>query len=374
MKKKHNILLYIETSGPGGAETVLLDIARNVDRNQFNPIVVIHKSKWLHKQLLEHNIDTKIITSNRAWDLSFLVKLVKYSRQFKIDLIHSHLFGANLYSCLAGLILKIPVITTFHNELFLAGGSERYISLKNLLIRKLSSKMVFVADYMKRDYLNTAKYSPKKMLTIYNGIDLDKLNTDADISDFRKELGLQDNDLLVGHVANLRPPKGHRYLIETAGKVCKIFPKIKFLLIGEEGDGKIKREIEELIAELGLNENIKLLGFREDVHRLLHLIDIFVLSSISEGLPLSVVEAMAASKPIVATDVGGLSEIVVNDRNGYLVKAKNPSALAEKISVLIKNKELRIDMGKAGRKIVEEKFSLKTMIDNYQNLYEKLIK
>lgn len=374
MDKKYNILQYIETSGPGGAETVLLNIARNIDKRRFNQVVVLHKSRWLHEQLLKHDIETEIIPSKHPWDMYFLVKFIGYCRRRKIDLIHSHLFGANLYSCLAGTILRLPVITTFHNELFLHGQSERFLALKSMIIRNSASKMVFVADYMKNDYINFSKFPENDLLTIYNGIELNNEIDDLDGIPLKKELGISDDELLVGHVANFRSPKGHRYLIESASLVCKQISQARFLLIGDEGDGIIKREIEVLIARAGLGENVRLLGFREDVNKILKLIDVFVLSSISEGLPLSVIEAMACSKPVVATNVGGLPEIVVPDQTGFLVEPRDSAALADKLIFLLKDKALRNRMGRAGRKVVEDKYSLRTMINNYQNLYEKLIK
>ena len=118
MRRQHNILHYIETGGPGGAETILLNIAGNIDRQQYHSRVVLHKSDWLFNQLSKHEIETEIIPSKYSWDISFLIKFIGYCRRHKVDLIHSHLFGANLYGCLAGAILRIPVIATFHNELF----------------------------------------------------------------------------------------------------------------------------------------------------------------------------------------------------------------------------------------------------------------
>ena len=373
MKKTINVLKYIETSGPGGAETVLLNIAKNLDKNQFNTTVVLHRSRWLHEQLKKYNIDTKIIPSRRSWDIAFISKFVRLCRQLKIEIIHSHLSGANLYSSLAGMILRIPVIATYHNEFIMPGRTERFIMFKSMLVRKLAAKIVLIADFMQKDYIQKGKFSPEKLMTVYNGIDLDNQRNNREISDLRNELGLKDNEIIVGNVANIRQPKGHRYLIETARQVCNDLPDVKFLLIGDPGKGELKKEIEEQIAGLHLENNVKLLGFRQDVHKLLHLMDIFVLSSTSEGLPLSVVEAMAASKPVVATNIGGLPEIVIPDETGYLVEPADSAALAEKLSILIKNEDLRQQMGEKGRNMAINKFSIETMIDTYQNLYKELL-
>ena len=373
MRKVFNILQYIETIGPGGAETVLLDIVRNLERARFYPRVILHKSDWLHDQLNRYGIETEIIPSRRSWDLSFLRKFIGYCREHKIDLIHSHLFGANLYASLAGAILRRPVIATFHNELFLRGQSEKFLSIKSFIIRKFASNMVFVAEYLKNDYLEYGKFPANKMQTIYNGISLNEKDANGIDSALKKELGISDKDILIGHIANFRTPKGHRYLIEAASIVCEKVPDTKFLLVGEEGDGSIKNEVDALIRKFGIENNIRILGFRNDVKNILRLIDVFVLSSVSEGMPLSVIEAMAASKPVVVTNVGGMSEIVIPDKTGFMVAPRDPQALAEKLIALLGNKEKRKEMGQNGKMIAEEKFSLKNMIDNYQKLYEELV-
>lgn len=373
MSRKINILQYIETSGPGGAETVLINLAGNLDRARFNPSVVIHRSDWLHEQLKKADIPTTIIPCEKSWDIGFLRKLVRTCREQKINIIHSHLFGAGLYACLAGFLLRVPVITTFHNELFLPGSSERYLALKNMLIRNLAHKIVIVADFMKEDYISKGDYPADKMVTVYNGIEFDPPGSADDLDEFRRELGVTEDDLVVGHVANFRPPKGHRYLLEAAAEVCRGNPRAKFMLVGEFGDGSIKSEVDSLIVKYQLESRIIMLGFRSDVSRLLKIMDIFVLPSISEGHPLSVVEAMAASKPVVATNVGGLPEIVINGETGFLVEPKDVGALRDKINLLLESRDLRETMGRKGRELVTGKFSLATMMKEYEKLFEEAI-
>ena len=369
MNDKLNILQYIETSGPGGAETVLVNIARHLDRSRFNPYVVLHKSRWVHQQLEEIGVPTRIIPCNRSWDIAFLYRFMKTCQELKIDVIHAHLFGAGLYASLAAAMLRIPVIVTFHNELFLPGRRERFLRLKNFLIRHLASRLILVADFMKDDYVSKGKYRADRLQTIYNGIEFASSETPSDLAVLRKELGLSESDLVVGHVANFRPPKGHRYLVEAAAKVCAEIPNAKFLLIGEFGDGSIKSEVEMLAGQFRIQDKLLMLGFRSDVGRLLNLIDVFVLSSISEGHPLSVVEAMAAGKPVVATSVGGLPEIVNQDDTGYLVEPGDSSALAEKLCLLLKDGDLRERMGQEGRELARRRFSLATMMTSYEELY-----
>lgn len=374
MPGKHNVLQYVETSGPGGAETVLLNIAKHLNRVRFEPSVVLHRSDWLHQSLKKEEIATEIIPSTHSWDIPFLMKFIGYCRRHKIDLIHSHLFGANLYSSLAGAILRIPVIATFHNELFFQGRLERFLKLKAMLIRKFAARMVFVANYMQDEYIRHLNFPANKISTVYNGVETGFKIKQDEISSLKKELDIGDDNLVAGHVANFRAPKGHRYLVESAAIVVKRIPNAIFLLIGDEGDGTIKKEIENSIIEFGLQGNFRLLGFRKDVEKLLQLIDVFVLSSTSEGLPLSVIEAMACSRPVVATNVGGLPEIIVPNSTGFLAEPRNSEALAEKLILLLENTALRAEMGNAGRKLVEDKYSMRTMIKNYQDLYEEMLK
>lgn len=367
-------MLIIETGGPGGGEQVFLNLAKNIDRKQFNLSAILFNKGWLYDQLTIHRIETTVICSKRSWDFNLLYKLIRICNRQNIDIIHSHYMGTNLYAGLAGAILRIPVVATFHNELKLPWWTYRYSRLKHFVIRKFASKVVLVADFMKKDYMEIAGIPRGKLSIIYNGIETGIEKNDFDGTSLRKELDLSGDDLLVGHIANFRIPKGHRFLIEAAGLVCKKLKNAKFLLVGDEGDGSLKGEIEDLINKMNLKDNVRILGFRDDVQKLLSLIDIFVLPSMSEGLPLSVIEAMAASKPVVATNVGGLAEIVIPDKTGYLVEAGNGNALAEKLLILLNDKRLRERMGEQGRKAVERKFSLDVMIDKYQKLFAELLK
>jgi glycosyltransferase involved in cell wall biosynthesis len=373
MSKKYNILLLNETSGPGGAETVLFNIVKNLDRSQYSPRVVLFRQGWFYHFLVENGIATDVIESRRSWDLRFLLSLIKYCRLNKIDLIHAHLPGGNLYGSVVGKILGLPVICTFHNEYAMPGASRRFDGVKNFLIRNLASKLVMVAEYMKQEYLDNAKFPSDKIITIYNGVSDEEPKEPFDIIAFKTEIDFCEGDLLIANVANFRPPKGHLVLIEAAYEVCQAIPKAKFLLIGEEGDGKIIGEILERIGKHNLQDRIKLLGFRNDISQILRNIDIFLLASISEGLPMSVVEAMRASRPVVATNVGGLPEVVKSGVTGFLANPGDHHDLAEKLITLLKDQKLRKEMAEKGREVAISMFSLDEMISKYQALYKRLL-
>lgn len=373
MPAVRNILMLNETSGPGGAETVIYNIASNLDRNCFNPRVVLFRPGWFQGFLAEKGITVDIIKSSRSWDVLFITKLASYCHRHKIDLIHAHLPGGNLYGSVVGKMLGLPVICTLHNEFIMPGSVEHFSGAKMFIIRNLASRMVIVAEYMRSDYLYKGKIPSQKMVLIYNGVSPQKNDSSFDIDDFKTQIDYRAGDILIANIANLRPPKGHLILIEAAARVLREIPRAKFLLIGEEGDGKIKSAIIDRVNALGIADRVKLLGFRKDVSQVLRHVDIFLLSSISEGLPVSVVEAMRAGLPVIATTVGGLPEVVKDSESGFLVKPGDPESLAEKISVLCKDDSQRRHMGQKGSGIASQYFSLDIMIKKYQNLYEELI-
>lgn len=335
--------------------------------------MVLLRSGWLQDRLRDNNVDTRIVCSNHSWDIGLVFKLAKCARDFATDLIHAHLPGANLYSCLAGAITGIPVITTYHGELVLPGSSEKYDRIKHFLARTLAKRIVVVADFLTKDFVEVARFPREKIEVIHNGVAVSSAIERHVDHKFRSSLGLAPEDLVVGIVANLRPAKGYEYFLAAAKLICQEMPGVKFLIAGE-GEGEIKRKMLSTIESLGLGDSIRILGFRSDVPKLLRAFDIFVLSSISEGLPLCVAEAMAAARPVVATRVGGLPEVVRDGHNGYLVEPGDPRALAERTLHLLRNRELRLSMGEAGHRIALSRFSLEAMISRYETLYESLDK
>ena len=373
MNRKRNILIVTESSVPGGAETVVLNIAKNLNRDRFNVSVVLFRPGWLLDQLMEFGVDVHVMESTRSFDFGFVMGLRRFCRDRRINLINSHLPGANMYCSMVGMLARIPVITTVHNELVMPGYEERFVTIKNFLTRNFATRHVLVAEYLKDEYITKGKYSADSIEIIRNGIHFRPQPDESTLDDLRKELSIGELDILIGNVANFDPPKGHNHLVEVAALVCKKNPQIKFLLIGDERDGEIANPLKEKVALLGLTDRILFLGFRTDVPKLLYLLDIFVLTSISEGLPLSIIEAKAAAKPIVATDVGGVSEVVADGQNGYLVPHGGESIMADRLIKLANDSSLRQSMGTNGYEEARAMFSMETMIDKYQVLFERMI-
>jgi glycosyltransferase involved in cell wall biosynthesis len=208
-----------------------------------------------------------------------------------------------------------------------------------------------------------------RIVTIYNGIDTELFAKSEKAVLMKEKFGIKNGQKVVGTVANLNPMKGHTYLLKAIPSIIQDYPSVVFLFVGK-GDQEEKLRKEAL--DLGIFEYVKFLGFRSDIPELLNLMDVFVLPSLSECLPLSVLEAMALSVPTVVTDVGGIREIIKDQETGYIVPPADPAALADKISLLLGDRTNARSIGLGGREAVDEKFSIETMLAQYQSLYNSL--
>ena len=372
-ENKIRILHLIETGGPGGAEKVLLNVVKNIDSRRFDSLVLLLRKGWLYQTLKEHHLETRIIESNRAWDIGFLLKLSSLIRKEKIHLVHSHLPGINFYSCLAGRITKRPVIVTYHGKI--EDGDEKGWKniFKNFIIRNTAVQVVAVSDYLKKELINHMGIDQRKVTTILHGIDFKALGPKKNPLKLKQELGLSESTPVVGSVGNIRGSKGYEYLIQSAKLVMEKMPHVLFLIVGEKEE-KLFGDLSKLTERLGLKERIKFSGFREDIADCLNILDIFVLSSTTEGFSIATVEAMSLAKPVVVTDCGGPGEIVIDNQTGFLVPPRDPESLAEKIILLLKNKKLREEMGTKAQIWVRKRFSLEENIKNYELLYLNCMK
>ena len=370
MKKRIKILYLITGLKTGGAEIVLYNIVKGLDKTRFEPLVVSiipiieigQRIKKLGIPILSLNVKFK-------YNPSIFFRLISILKKENPQILHSHLFHAIFLGRVVGRICNVPIIiSSIHSEY--VGGF-----LRNRLLQttgKLDDVVTIVSQKAKEKMVEARAISAGKTIVIYNGIDINrfKFQDRKKREKTRKELNLKGSDKVLISVGRLFKAKGYPYLIEAIKILKKKYPEIVLLILGE---GEKRIELEKQIRESNLTKNIFLLGRKDNVLLYLNASDIFVLASLWEGFGLVVTEAMACSLPVVATNVGGIPEIVEDKHSGFLVESKNPLALAKKIDhVLSLNPEIRRKMGEIGRKIAEENFSLDKMVKNYENLYKKL--
>lgn len=365
MKKIYNIL-FLANSGNiiGGGQMSMRALLERLAKKKFYPLAVCPTKGNLVDELKKLNIETKIIKMETlrkinvlSW-VSTICKLIQLIKRRKIDLIHSNGSRPTIYGGLAARITKTPLI--WHVRI---ADSDKWL---DKVLAPIATKILVVSKAVKLRF----KWVKNKIIVVYNGIDLDKFNPAIDGTKIRQEFCLSDNTPLVGIVGRLDNYKGHQYFLKAARKVVNTIPDARFLIVGA---GENREKLENLNKKLGLNGNVIFTGNRNDIPEILGALDLFVLSSVSEGFGRSAAEAMACGKAVVASNVGGLTEIVEDGITGKLVQPKNPDALMIAILSLLEDNENAQRMGRAGRQRAEKMFSLQQNIRKTQTIYEQII-
>lgn len=364
------ILHTIETSGPGGAETSLLLLASNLNRNRFRSLALLPREGWLADQLRNAGVPVFFAESKRVYDLRLLREMSRLIDRERVDLIHSQLPGQNFYSSIAGFLRARKTVVTYQGASELTRLRGWKGNIRHAVVGKLADAVVAVSDDIGA-LLRRAHYPPAKVLRIYNAIDVEKLQV-AGNGHLRHKLNLPKGSRLVGTVANIRAPKGYEFLIRAARVVVDRIPEAHFVAVGDI-DPVLSQPLFELVNQLGLQDRFHFLGFRSDIPEILNELDVFVLASTSEGLPLALLEALAAGRPSVATRCGGPEEVISDGVNGRLIPSKDPGSIAAAVIELLTNRQLALGFAQAGRAKVYSEFTLGKMVEQYEGLYERLL-
>jgi glycosyltransferase involved in cell wall biosynthesis len=367
--KRHTILHTMKTAGPGGAETVLLNLATRLDPRRFRSIALLPHDSWLGKKLSQCGVPTYFVQSRAWYDFRIPRAMLKVIRDEHVNLVHSHL-DQNFYSCCAGRMAGCKTLVTYHGPVELSGARRLKSAIELFVVRNSAAAVVVVCDFV-GEILREIGFPADKIVRIYNGISLTKLEN-ATQGRLRSELGLRNGSKLVGMVANIRRTKGYEYFIRAAQQVCAVDPQARFVAVGDI-DQELAKPFWQLLDELKLRDRVHFLGFREDVPEILRDLDVFVLSSTSEGFPLVTLEAMGAGKPVVVTRCGGPQEVVEDGRTGYVVPPADANALAQRIRTLLDSPSDAAVLGAGARQKAQREFSVERMVANYEELYERLL-
>ena len=239
------------------------------------------------------------------------------------------------------------------------------------LLIHFTDSIACVSEDVKRSMIENQGISPEKLAVVYNGVDTDRFCPGSLKSRLcRDGLGIKQDASIIGIVARLTPVKDHVTLLKAFLKIYEDIPEAVLLVVG---DGELEQTLIKQTYEMGLNNNVFFVGERQDIPELLNVMDIFVLSSLSEGHNMSLLEAMAAGLPVVATDVGGNSEIVVDGATGFLVPPENPKIFSDKVMILLRDEGLRSHMGKNGRVRVVKNFDKNRMMEEYHFIYSTIL-
>ena len=376
--KKANVLYVITKLELGGAQKQLLSLIRSLDHTKNKALLFTAKEGLLIDEAL--SIDGLAIKRsaflerpvNPPKDLLALIELYRFIKKNNIDIVHTHSSKAGILGRLAARLAGVKVILhTVHGWSF----NDYQPSLKRIFFiylerfaAKFTDKLIVVSRYDKHKGLSNRIGSEGKYAFIRYGIDYKQFAA-SDLN-IREELGMKPDDLAVGTLSCFKPQKSPQDFVKLAFLINKSAPGIKFIMTG---DGILRKDLKKLISKFNLQDKVILTGWRSDSSRVLSSMDVFVLTSLWEGLPISALEAMAASKPIVVTDTGGISERIAEGQNGFLVRPRDMEKMSEKLLVLLSDKNLRKRIGQNARESLGADFTVENMVKDNVNLYENLL-
>lgn len=367
----HKRLLHlIDTGGPGGAETIFLMLVRGLANREWDSTPVVPREGWLSEALRGAGFDPIVLENRRSFDLSYVFRLVSLGRELGIDLIQAHLLGSAAYGTLAAMVLRVPLVCTFHGtpDIPSRGRSSR---AKTAILSRKRNRTVFVSERLRDQLAPPMGISPSRCSVIPNGVDTSGFSARRS-SQLKTELGIPHEHTLLGAVGNLRPAKAYDILLKAFSEIASVNPEVQMVIAGQTKE-PLFSELVELRSSLGLDSAVHFLGFRGDTPTLFEGLDLFVLSSASEGFSLSTVQAMASGLPVVATRCGGPEGIVVDGDTGRLVEANDPRALAKGIQEVLTRPDGGKEMGMRGRERAETEFSLDAMLGRYEALYREML-
>lgn len=360
-------VMFVITSMPvGGAETLLVELVGRLDRSRFLPELCCLKQLDALGDVLARQIPTHTGLLAHKYDLRVLPRLVSLLRRRRIDAVVTVGCGDKMFwGRLAARIARLPVICS---ALHSTGSPDRVGRLNRLLV-PITDAFIAVARPHSR-YLAEHEGCPaEKIRVVPNGVDSRRFQPRPADDDLRRRLGLSPGQLVVAMVAALRPEKNHELLLRAAVRIRQELPGACVLVVG---DGPRRGMLEAMATELGLGQTVRFVGTQSDIPGVLALADVVVLTSHIEANPVSLLEAMAAEKPVVATRVGSVPETVLDGTTGYLVEPGDERRLAERIVELLRDRPRASAMGRAGRKEVLAHWTVEHMTHGYEDLLSEI--
>jgi glycosyltransferase involved in cell wall biosynthesis len=362
--KKLNLMHIVYSTGVGGSEKIALELISRGNRSLFNVSVCCLALKGaMHDQFEAAAVQIFLLDKTAGVDLNLFWRLFRLLKKQKTDIVHTHDNSTIFYGTLASRLAGVKrVVNTEHGGMYFESKRKQAM---NGWLWKLNDKVVCVSDAVKRDVQAMAKINDRAV-TIHNGVDLPGFDLSTDKRAARKELGLAADDFVVCTVGRLNRVKNQRMFLEAAKKMIKIFPCAKFILAG---DGPERINLENYVRETGISAGVVFLGPRRDIPVVLRASDCFALTSDYESFGLAVVEAMAAGVPVVATNAGGVGEIVRNGETGILIEKNDVDALTTALLKIKNEKGFAETVVCRAKDFVTKQYGVEKMVRRYEELY-----
>lgn len=363
-----NVLHLIAPTAFGGAERVLLNIADAIDKSRYEltvgSFVNIHFPDNQFLQALKgKDISNFVFWLRRTLDISNIFRIFKLIRKKDIHIVHCHGYRADILGLIASRATMTPIISTVHGWVPIDSRLRFYEQCDKLALRWFDW-LIPVSEDIRTSLLDSG-INPGKVTCLHNAVDV---AIEPPESNKRNPLGLVKGDdrFVIGTVGRLSPEKDIPNFLQCASLLASEFQNLTFVIVG---DGPEKKALEKLTSELGLTDRVQFTGFLQEMNSVYQLLDVLVISSRTEGIPLVMLEAMKHSIPVVATDVGGIGEVIENGKDGFVVSPGNPYELAKHIRLLITETALLQKLSSGARAKIENEFDRAIWIKQIEKIY-----
>ena len=369
--QRPSLAYVVNALNPGGTERLVVDMARAFAR-EFDVMIICLDEPGIWGQALRaEGIAVHCVWRRPGMDLSMPGKLAALFRAAGTQIIHAHQCTPWFYSALARLRHKAPrLLLEEHGRFFPEVVNRKRAFVNRALIRRLTHRFVAVSEDIRLRLQRYEGLDARNIQVIYNGAaDPVELN-DAGRTALRASLGFEPGHFVIGTVGRFDAIKNLPMLVGALADAARANPRVRGLLVG---DGPEAARVRALLEEAGLQDRVRLTGFREDARKLAQCMDLFVLSSFSEGTSMALLEAVAAGVPAAVTAVGGNPEVVTANETGWVVPSDDPAALANAFHEAMRDDTVRRSRAEAGRRRFREKFGFDRMLDSYRDLYRELL-
>lgn len=361
-------LFVIDELDIGGTEQQILETVRRIDRDRFEPYVCCFRHGAKAREIESLGVPVLHEPKRLKADPGLVLRLAAMMRRERFDIVQTYLWTANTWARLAARLAGVRWVLASERNVDI--WEETYKRVVGRWLARSTDRIIANSEAVRQYLLKRGGLDADKVVTIYNGVNFERFRTPCDPRLRRSELGIGDDVVLAGCLARIEPAKDHGTLLQAMALISNRLPKLHLALIG---GGSEEDRLKHMARDLGIGERVHFVGFRTDAAEWLQSVDISILSSVKEGLSNTVLESMAAGKAVVATDVGGNAEVIVENETGFLVPSRSPAELGAALARVASSPEMMASFGKAGRRRADGLFSVDSMVTHTERLYLDLV-
>ncbi|MFB3926344.1 MAG: glycosyltransferase [Syntrophales bacterium] len=355
----------------GGLERVVVDLARGLTRVGHRvDICCLNGRGTLAEEAEREGIMVYSLKKKPGVEWLLPVKLSKIIRRGYYDIVHTHNEAGAIYGVPAAVLSNVKNIVHTEHGKEPSYRNKRRLCLAEKCLLRMVDRIVTVSKNLKDYMAASMNMEPDCIRVILNGIDISKFSGRDRRTQMRKSLGIANEDFVIGTISRIVPLKNHEFLLNIFKELRNHVPGIRLVIVG---DGPLRDDIEKSALDKGIGRSVYFLGERRDTPELLSLFDLFMLPSFTEGVSLTLLEAMAAGVPVIASDVGGNSEVIEKGISGILIRLDNPAKWIEETVRLIRKKEERMEISSSAVQSVKKRFGVEIMIAEYEKVYQEVL-